>query len=84
MPNIYGMKNVKWLTRVEVVTSDFLGYWMERGWSDVATYNTHVRIDSPTGQVRSGTAVQVAGIAFAGSRGIRTDLVVERIVAEYA
>lgn len=71
IPGIYGMKNVKWLTRIDVMTGDFLGYWMERGWSDVATYNTHVRIDSPTGPVRGGAPVQVAGIAFAGSRGIR-------------
>ncbi|MGH2379423.1 MAG: molybdopterin-dependent oxidoreductase, partial [Candidatus Limnocylindria bacterium] len=70
IPGIYGMKNVKWLTRIDVVTGDFLGYWMERGWSDIATYNTHVRIDSPAGPVRAGAAVQVAGIAFAGSRGI--------------
>lgn len=71
IPGIYGMKNVKWLTRIDVMTGDYLGYWMERGWSDVATYNTHVRIDAPTGSVRSGAAVQIAGIAFAGSRGIR-------------
>lgn len=71
IPGIYGMKNVKWLTRIDVMTGDYLGYWMERGWSDVATYNTHVRIDAPTGPVRSGAAVQIAGIAFAGSRGIR-------------
>jgi DMSO/TMAO reductase YedYZ molybdopterin-dependent catalytic subunit len=71
IPGIYGMKNVKWLQRIEVVTFDFQGYWMERGWSDIAAYNTHVRIDSPTGSGRpvDGTLV-VAGIAFAGQRGI--------------
>lgn len=69
IPGIYGMKNVKWLTRIEVVTSDFLGYWMERGWSDIATYNTHVRIDAPRSSA-AGRPIEVAGIAFAGSRGI--------------
>ena len=71
IPGIYGMKNVKWLGRMEVVTFDFQGYWMERGWSDVAAYNTHVRIDTPTGSPRPvDGVVTVAGIAFAGQRGI--------------
>ncbi|MBI2324816.1 MAG: molybdopterin-dependent oxidoreductase [Chloroflexi bacterium] len=71
IPGIYGMKNVKWLRRIEVVPFDFQGYWMERGWSDVAAYHTHVRIDTPTAVPRlvDGSAI-VAGIAFAGQRGI--------------
>ena len=74
IPGIYGMKNVKWLARIDVVREDYQGYWMERGWSDVATYNTHVRIDTPVrvetpGAVRAGE-VTIAGIAFAGQRGI--------------
>jgi len=71
IPGIYGMKNVKWLARIEVATYDFQGYWMERGWSDIAAYNTHVRIDTPTASARvtDGTLV-IAGIAFAGQRGI--------------
>ncbi|MGH2499458.1 MAG: molybdopterin-dependent oxidoreductase, partial [Candidatus Limnocylindria bacterium] len=71
VPNIYGMKNVKWVEKIEVVTFDFKGYWMERGWSDLATVNTNSRIDVPVREVRwSGGEVIVAGIAFAGSRGI--------------
>ncbi len=71
IPGIYGMKNVKWLQRIEVATFDFQGYWMERGWSDVAAYGTHVRIDTPTAVPRlvDGSVI-VAGIAFAGQRGI--------------
>lgn len=71
IPGIFGMKNVKWLTRIEVVTHDFLGYWMERGWSDVATYVTHARIDTPRAQPQAGAPIQIVGIAFAGDRGIR-------------
>ncbi len=71
VPNIYGMKNVKWLRKIEVVTYDYLGYWMERGWSDVATVNTNSRIDVPQRTLRwSGGEVSVVGIAFAGARGI--------------
>ncbi len=71
IPGIYGMKNVKWVAKIEVVSFDFQGYWQERGWSDVATYNTHVRIDAPANAARApGRGIDVAGIAFAGQRGI--------------
>ncbi len=71
IPGIYGMKNVKWLTKIEVVPFEYQGYWQERGWSNVATYNTHVRIDVPTSTARSsGGQLTVAGISFAGDRGI--------------
>jgi DMSO/TMAO reductase YedYZ molybdopterin-dependent catalytic subunit len=71
VPNIYGMKNVKWIKTIEVVNHDFLGYWMKQGWSDSAAVNTNTRIDLPPGNVRwTGGAITVGGIAFAGSRGI--------------
>ena len=31
VPNIYGMKNVKWLNSIEVVDYKFEGYWQTRG-----------------------------------------------------
>lgn len=72
VPNIYGMKNVKWLKSIECVTFDFLGYWMERGWSDIAAVNTNTRIDTPVRAAKwDGTAkIPIAGVAFAGARGI--------------
>ena len=73
VPNIYGMKNVKWLQQIKVETFDFKGYWQQQGWNDVATVNTNARIDVPGRTVRwSGGEVTIAGIAFAGSRGIRS------------
>ena len=68
VPGIYGMKNVKWITRIEAVDFDFKGYWQRRGWDDRAEYKTQSRIDS-TAQ-RTSETVTVAGIAFAGDRGI--------------
>ena len=71
VPNIYGMKNVKWLRSIECVTFDYLGYWMERGWSDIAVVNTNTRIDTPSRAVKwGGGTVEIAGVAFAGARGI--------------
>src|SRR5438132_34360 len=72
VPNIYGMKNVKWLKSIECVTFDYLGYWMERGWSDIAVINTNTRIDTPVRAVKwdGASKIPIAGIAFAGARGI--------------
>jgi DMSO/TMAO reductase YedYZ molybdopterin-dependent catalytic subunit len=72
IPNIYGMKNVKWLTRIELVDYDFKGYWMQRGWDDAAPYKTSSRVDTPkTRQDPSSGEIPIAGVAFAGQRGIR-------------
>jgi hypothetical protein len=72
VPNIYGMKNVKWLRSIECVTFDYLGYWMERGWSDLAVINTNTRIDTPIRAAKwDGSAkIPIAGVAFSGARGI--------------
>lgn len=68
VPGIYGMKNVKWITKIEAVDFDFKGYWQRRGWDDRAEYKTMSRIDVPARTVKGeGT---IAGIAFAGDRGI--------------
>jgi DMSO/TMAO reductase YedYZ molybdopterin-dependent catalytic subunit len=71
VPNIYGMKNVKWIRTIEVLNYDFIGYWQRQGWSDSANVNTNARIDLPGRNIRwAGGAITVAGIAFAGGRGI--------------
>ena len=72
VPNIYGMKNVKWLREIKVETFDFKGYWQEQGWDDGAIVNTNTRIDVPGRTLRwNGGEVVIAGIAFAGARGIK-------------
>ncbi len=74
VPNIYGMKNVKWLTRIEPVDHDFKGFWQQRGWSDEAIIKTMSRIDAPRNGASVSAAVErqvlIGGIAFAGNRGI--------------
>lgn len=71
VPGIYGMKNVKWLTKIEAVDHDYQGYWMVRGWSDVARIKTSSRIDVPGTATRVGLPSKIAGVAWAGDRGIR-------------
>jgi DMSO/TMAO reductase YedYZ molybdopterin-dependent catalytic subunit len=72
VPPIYGMKNVKWIESIEVVSSDYEGYWQQRGWSDRATVRTQSRIDVAGDDFRAtaGTPTWVAGVAWAGDRGV--------------
>ena len=71
VPGIYGMKNVKWITRIELVDHDFKGYWMQRGWDDVAAYRTSTRIDVPAGRAQMPPGeISLAGVTFAGFRGV--------------
>jgi hypothetical protein len=77
VPGLYGMKNVKWLSGIEVVDSSFNGYWEQRGWDPSADVRTQSTID--TGNPSIGNAnhirldnglVVLGGYAFAGIRGI--------------
>ncbi|MBA3943582.1 MAG: molybdopterin-dependent oxidoreductase [Herpetosiphonaceae bacterium] len=70
IPTIYGMKNVKWLQRIEVITSDFSGYWQDRGWSNTAVVKTTSAIDTRDHFQRENGKVPLGGIAFAGDRGV--------------
>lgn len=72
IPGRYGMKNVKWLAGMAATTEDHLGFWERRGWSDEAVVHTMSRIDWPPSiaDLRAGVPVTVAGIAYAGARGV--------------
>jgi len=68
----YGMKNPKWVRRIEVAAGPEPGYWERRNWSPTAPVRTMARIDVPSPGQRLTTAEFVAGgIAFAGDRGIQ-------------
>jgi DMSO/TMAO reductase YedYZ molybdopterin-dependent catalytic subunit len=72
VPSIYGMKNVKWLESIEVVPVDYEGYWQDRGWSDEAEVKTQSRIDVAGDDFAAtvGRPTWIAGVAWAGERGI--------------
>ena len=42
VPGIYGMKNVKWLSKIELVNYNFKGFWEKKGWSDEAISSAQV------------------------------------------
>lgn len=71
VPDIYGMKNVKWLTRISAVADNYQGFWQQQGWSDPAQIKTMSRIDFPASRdlLPTGPA-RMGGVAFAGGRGI--------------
>lgn len=71
VPNIFGMKNCKWITEVEVANYDYKGYWESQGWSDVAHYQTMSRIDYPGSDSIQAKPIYIGGVAFAGSRGVK-------------
>jgi DMSO/TMAO reductase YedYZ molybdopterin-dependent catalytic subunit len=67
VPGLYGIKNLKWITRIEVSAEDVRGYWQKRGWSEDGVIKVMSRIDSPRdGDIISGDRARITGIAFAG------------------
>jgi DMSO/TMAO reductase YedYZ molybdopterin-dependent catalytic subunit len=72
VPGLYGMKSVQWLTKIELVPHNYLGYYQRSGWTDDATVKTTSRIDVPIhGTTLRGARHPIQGLAYAGTRGIR-------------
>ena len=73
MSGRFGVKNPKWLTKIEPVAQPYSGYWPQRGWNKEAFVRTFSRLDLPQERhvVPAGRPFQIIrGVAFAGSRGI--------------
>jgi DMSO/TMAO reductase YedYZ molybdopterin-dependent catalytic subunit len=71
IPGRYGMKGPKWLESIELVERPPDGYWETKGWNASAIVKTTSRIDVPANEtVVTGPAIALAGVAFAGLRGI--------------
>jgi DMSO/TMAO reductase YedYZ molybdopterin-dependent catalytic subunit len=70
VPGIYGMMNAKWITEIEVTDQVYLGYWQERGWSNDAKIKTTSLIYYPAPGAQVSSDTPIAGVAFAGDRGI--------------
>jgi DMSO/TMAO reductase YedYZ molybdopterin-dependent catalytic subunit len=84
VPGLYGMMNPKWITEIELVDKVYEGYWQRLGWANNAEDKTGSSILIP-GQATARqrfrkldetvapsdqSKVPIAGIAFAGDRGI--------------
>ena len=69
-PNRYGMKNPKWIVKIEAIGDSYSGYWEQRGWDKDAWIQPTAVID--TFRKISQNVIEVGGIAFTGSRGIQS------------
>jgi DMSO/TMAO reductase YedYZ molybdopterin-dependent catalytic subunit len=86
VPGLYGEKNPKWLTKIELLTANDprlkkthgCGFYKEQGWGPNFVVPTTSRIDAPevtdgkfTQEIRVGQSAELRGIAFGGDRGIQ-------------
>lgn len=70
IPNRYGMKQPKWITRIEALSKSQAGYWVVRGWNREARPKIVSVIDTIAMSESVDGVVPVGGIAWAGDRGI--------------
>ncbi|MCU0476965.1 MAG: molybdopterin-dependent oxidoreductase [Anaerolineae bacterium] len=74
IPDLYGMKQPKWITGFEFVSDWAEGYWVRRGWSAIARVQTTSVIDtvavSQTYESDGQTFIPIGGIVYTGARGV--------------
>lgn len=75
IPNVYGMKQPKWIESIEATDHWEPGYWVERGWDRHARMKATsvidtVALDMMIAQADGRTLVPIGGIAHAGARGV--------------
>jgi len=71
VPGLYGMFHAKWLTKVEAVQGEFLGFWQRKGWTNEGQIHTTAIIATPADNTVVGSGrVTLGGVAFGGDRGI--------------
>jgi DMSO/TMAO reductase YedYZ molybdopterin-dependent catalytic subunit len=83
VPGFYGMMNPKWITEIELVDSTYEGFWQRKGWTNNGNdniYSSIVTLGSQdiinrfphlvTENLAIGKTSQIAGVAYAGDRGI--------------
>jgi len=67
VPDLYGMKQPKWIASIEAIDHWEPGFWVSRGWDREGRVKTTAAVDAV---VRRGGVVEVGGFAYAGARGI--------------
>lgn len=75
IPDVHGMKQPKWIESIEATDHWEPGYWVERGWNNVARMHATSVIDTVAVDMTIIGAdqhklVPIGGIAHAGARGI--------------
>jgi DMSO/TMAO reductase YedYZ molybdopterin-dependent catalytic subunit len=71
LPGTYGMKMPKWLTRIEFVDKEHLGYWEWMGWSNSGERQLQSVIDDPReGEKLVGNSFVITGWAVTNEIGV--------------
>jgi len=84
VPGFYGMMNPKWILEIELVDKTYEGFWQRKGWTNNRISAINSSIVFPGNQpiddrfphlvasnaFTPGKNIPIAGIAFAGDRGI--------------
>src|SRR5439155_13112443 len=71
VPGRYGMKDPKWLVGIRAMNQEYAGWYEQRNWNKDGIVKTMTRIDTPAdGALLSSGEQPVAGIAYAGDRGV--------------
>ncbi len=68
LPGIYGMKQPRWLDRIEVTDKSVSGYWEKRGWCSTCEVKMTSRIDAAIRQ-HDGSWL-VTGLAYCGAQPV--------------
>ncbi len=82
VPGRYGMTQPKWITRISLLSDSIPGYWVSRGWDEIAAVQTTSVIDTvaiKSAFTRDGvTYVPIGGIAYSGAKGIsRVEILID-------
>jgi DMSO/TMAO reductase YedYZ molybdopterin-dependent catalytic subunit len=67
VPDLYGMKQPKWMVSIDALDHWEPGFWVARGWDREGHVATTAAVDAV---VRREDVVEVGGFAYAGARGI--------------
>jgi DMSO/TMAO reductase YedYZ molybdopterin-dependent catalytic subunit len=67
VPDLYGMKQPKWIVSIDAIDHWEPGFWVARGWDKEGHVTTTAAVDAV---VRRGDIVEVGGFAYAGARAI--------------
>jgi DMSO/TMAO reductase YedYZ molybdopterin-dependent catalytic subunit len=71
LPDLYGMKQPRWLRRITLQRdTETTSYWERRGWAGEVPVKNFSRLDPLPETIPAGET-ELTGIAFAGARGIR-------------
>jgi len=71
MPDRYGMKSAKWVIDIRAMTQQYIDWYGQRNWSQQGIVKTMTRIDEPARGAKVTVGIhRIAGIAYAGRRGI--------------